>query len=102
MPFIYAINDARQYVRQTAPFRKEQFDNQTEPGEQSLTGWWIRSQSSFHDGTGIKFYDPALIPGNSTYQFADSKGINVWTEGQATLLRNTATAHSPPSHQSTS
>lgn len=93
MPFIYAINDGRQYVRQTAPFRKEQFDNQTEPGEQSLTGWWIRSQSSFHDGTGIKFYDPALIPGDSTYQFADSKGINVWTEGQATLLRNTATAH---------
>ncbi len=93
MPFIYAINDERQYVRQTAPFRKEQFDNQTEPGEQSLTGWWIRSQSSFHDGTGIKFYDPALIPGDSTYQFADSKGVNVWTEGQATLLRNTSTTH---------
>jgi len=93
MPFIYAINDERQYVRQTAPFRKEQFGNQTEPGEQSLTGWWIRSQSSFHDGTGIKFYDPALIPGDSTYQFADSKGINIWTEGQATLLRNTTATH---------
>lgn len=93
MPFIYAINDQREYVRQTAPFRKEQFDNQTEPGEQSLTGWWIRSQSSFHDGTGIKFYDPALIPGDSTYQFADSKGVNVWTEGQVTLLRNTAPTH---------
>ena len=47
LPFIYAINDNRPYIRQTAPFRKEQFDNQTEPGEQSLTGWWIRSQSSF-------------------------------------------------------
>lgn len=93
MPFIYAINDTRQYIRETAPFRKEQFDNQTEPGEQSLTGWWIRSQSSFHDGTGITFYDPALIPGDSTYQFADSKGVNVWTEGQATLLRNTSVAH---------
>lgn len=96
MPFIYAINDARQYVRQTAPFRKEQFDNQTEPGEQSLTGWWIRSQSSFHDGTGIKFYDPALIPGDSTFQFANSKGVNVWTQGQVTLLRNsTPIGYSP-------
>jgi hypothetical protein len=91
MPFIYAISDQRPYVRQTAPYRKEQFDNQTEPGEQSLTGWWIRSQSSFHDGTGITFYDPALIPGDSTYQFKDSRGVNVWTKGQVTLLRNTAT-----------
>ena len=93
MPFIYAISDARPYVRQTAPYRKEQFDNQTEPGEQSLTGWWIRSQSSFQDGTGITFYDPALIPGEGTFRFADSKGVNVWTEGEVTLLNNTASAH---------
>ena len=93
MPFIYAISDARPYIRQTAPYRKEQFDNQTEPGEQSLTGWWIRSQSSFHDGTGITFYDPALIAGESTYQYKDSRGVNVWTKGQVTLLRNTASTH---------
>jgi hypothetical protein len=29
LPFIYAINDARPYIRQTAPFRKDQFDNGT-------------------------------------------------------------------------
>jgi hypothetical protein len=45
LPFFYAINDSRPYIRQTAPFRKEQFDNGKEPGEQSLTGWWLRSQS---------------------------------------------------------
>ena len=93
MPFIYAISDSRPYIRQTAPYRKEQFDNQTEPGEQSLTGWWIRSQSSFHDGTGIEFYDPATLPGEGTFRFKDSRGINVWEQGQATLLRNTASAH---------
>ena len=93
MPFIYAISDARPYIRQTAPYRKEQFDNQTEPGEQSLTGWWIRSQSSFHDGTGITFYDPALIPGEGTFQFKDSRGVNVWNKGQVTLLRNTTSTH---------
>ena len=68
MPFIYAISDARPYIRQTAPFRKEQFDNQTEPGEQSLTGWWIRSQMSFHGGDGITFFDPA---GSSAATIAD-------------------------------
>ena len=93
MPFIYAINDGNPYIRQTAPYRKEQFDNQTEPGEQSLTGWWLRSQSSFHEGTGITFYDPALLPGDSTYRFSDSKGVNVWELGQVTLLRSSTQGH---------
>jgi hypothetical protein len=91
-PFIYAINDARPYIRQTAPFRKEQFDNQAEPGEQSLTGWWIRSQSSFHAGAGIKFYDPSA---GETVQnrFVESKGLNIWTKGQVTLLKACAEGH---------
>jgi hypothetical protein len=90
LPFIYAINDARPYVRETAPFRKDQFDNGQEPGEQSLTGWWIRSQSSFHTGTGIKFLDPAQTDENGRYRFTDSRNIDVWTKGQATLLKETA------------
>jgi hypothetical protein len=89
LPFIYAINDSRPYIRQTAPFRKDQFDNGQEPGEQSLTGWWIRSQMSFHSGTGIKFYDPATTDENGHYRFADSKGVDVWTKGQVTLLKQT-------------
>jgi len=92
LPFFYAISDSRPYIRQTAPFRKEQFDNGSEPGEQSLTGWWLRSQSSFHNGAGINFYDPSA--GESVlYRFNDSKGVNVWTKGQATLLRNTTQSH---------
>ena len=93
LPFIYAINDSRPYVRQTAPFRKDQFDNGTEPGEQSLTGWWIRSQMSFHSGSGIKFFDPATTDENGHYRFADSKGIDVWTKGQATLLKAVSPSH---------
>jgi hypothetical protein len=87
LPFIYAINDSRPYVRQTAPFRKDQFDNGAEPGEQSLTGWWIRSQMSFHSGSGIKFFDPATTDENGKYRFAESKGVDVWTKGEVTLLR---------------
>ena len=90
LPFIYAINDARPYIRQTAPFRKDQFDNGQEPGEQSLTGWWIRSQSSFHTGTGIKFLDPAQTDDNGHYRFTDSRNVDIWTKGQATLLKETA------------
>ena len=92
-PFFYAINDQRPYIRQTAPYRKEQFDNQTEPGEQSLTGWWIRSQMSFHSGSGIKFYDPATTDETGHYRFTDSKGVNVWTKGQVTLLKSCIEGH---------
>ena len=92
-PFIYAISDGRPYIRQTAPYRKEQFDNQTEPGEQSLTGWWIRSQSSFHNGAGITFFDPALVSNEGAYRFADSRNVDVWTEGQVTLLNEVAQEH---------
>jgi len=89
MPFIYAVSDARPYIRQTAPYKKDQFDSNKEPGEQSLTGWWIRSQSSFHSGTGIKFYDPD--GGETTaHRFADSSNVDVFTKGQVTLLKETA------------
>ena len=95
MPFIYAISDARPYIRQTAPFRKEQFDNQTEPGEQSLTGWWIRSQMSFHGGDGITFFDPAQATSSSPaqYRFADSQGVNVFEQGEVTLLKSVTNTH---------
>jgi len=88
LPFFYAISDARPYIRQTAPFRKEQSDIGAEPGEQSLTGWWLRSQSSFHTGTGIKFYDPSAGE-TVSHRFADSDNVDVWTKGQVTLLKET-------------
>jgi hypothetical protein len=93
LPFIYAINDSRPYIRQTAAFKKEQFDNGSEPGEQSLTGWWIRSQMSFHSGAGIKFFDPATTDGNGKYRFANSSGVDVWTQGQVTLLKDVTDTH---------
>ena len=92
LPFLMAPTDTQPYQRETAPYRKDQFDNGKEPGEQSLTGWWIRSQSSFHVGSGIKFYDPSS--GETTpYRFNDSRGVNVWTKGQVTLLKDVTTTH---------
>ena len=92
IPFFMAPTDQNPYQRETAPYRKEQFDNSREPGEQSLTGWWLRSQSSFHGGTGIKFYDPSA--GESiAYRYFDSQGVNPWVKGQVTLLRDTTNVH---------
>lgn len=93
MPFISAVTDKNEYVRETAPFKKDQFDNGQEPGEQSLTGWWLRSQMSFHGGAGINFYDPLTNDESGHYRFYDSKGVDVWTKGQVTMLKSCAEGH---------
>ena len=98
IPFLAAINDTRPYERATAPFRKQQFDSQRDPGEQSLTGWWLRSQSSFHAGEGITFYDPLANPYSTTiasnsYRIADAYGVDIWEPGQVSLLRSVTQGH---------
>ena len=86
LPFIVSVNNQNPYRRETAPYKKDQFDNSPEPGEQSLTGWWLRSQTSWHNGSGISFYEPGTDYEHVSHRFADSRGIDVWTIGQATLL----------------
>ena len=89
LPFFVYATDETPYRRQTAEYRKQQVDQSTEPGEQTLTGWWLRSQSSFHNGSGINFYDPSAGE-TVNYRFADSDNVDVWTKGQVTLLKETA------------
>jgi hypothetical protein len=86
LPFIVKVNNQDPYRRETAPYKKEQFDNSVEPGEQSLTGWWLRSQSSWHNGAGITFYEPGNDYEHVSHRFTDSRGVDVWTIGEATLL----------------
>jgi hypothetical protein len=96
LPFFMGINDQRPYERGTAPFRKQQFDSQRDPGEQSLTGWWLRSQSSFHAGEGIDFYDPLSNPYSTTlasnsYRYNNSLAVDtITTAGQVSLLKRPA------------
>ena len=91
-PFFIASSDESPYRRVTAQYRKQQYDQTREAGEQSLTGWWFRSQSSFHLGQGIKFFEPAQDEG-LRFQYTESKGVDVWTKGQASLLYDTDQGH---------
>ena len=92
LPFFISPLDDSPYRRVTAQYRKNQFDTSREPGEQTLTGWWLRSQSSFHLGQGIKFFEPAQDE-SLRFQYTDSKGLDVWTKGQATLLKSCDSQH---------
>jgi hypothetical protein len=89
LPFFLAASDEQPYRRVTAQYRKQQIDQTREPGEQTLTGWWVRSQSSFHLGAGIKYFEP-IQEESLRFQYTESKGVDVWTRGQATLLNATA------------
>jgi hypothetical protein len=86
LPFVVKVDNQNPYRRETAPYKKDQFDNSPEPGEQSLTGWWLRSQTSWHNGSGITFYEPGTDFQTVANRFADSRGVDVWTIGEATLL----------------
>jgi len=92
LPFFLTTSDETPYRRVTAQYRKNQVDMSREPGEQTLTGWWLRSQSSFHYGQGIKFFEP-IQDESLRFQYTESKGVDVWTKGQATLLKAVDSQH---------
>ena len=92
LPFFLTTSDENVYRRQTAQYRKQQVDMSREPGEQTLTGWWLRSQSSFHLGQGIKFFEPQQDE-SLRFQFTYGKGCDVWTKGQISLLKDTDSTH---------
>lgn len=86
IPFLSATRDQWPYSEGMAPIRKEQFDSFAEPGEQSLQGWWLRSQSNFGAGAGVIYQDPDN-DNQFNYRFATSLGVDPWTNGQLKLLR---------------
>ena len=92
LPFIMAVTDSTPYRRQTAEFRSQRVDQMRDPGEHTLggSGYWTRSQSSWHYGEGILFAEP--LEGNDLevrFRFRDSYGVDVWTPGEISLLKKT-------------
>lgn len=92
LPFIMAVTDNTPYKRQTAEFRSQRVDQMRDPGEHTLggSGYWTRSQSSWHYGEGILFAEP--MEGNDLevrFRYRDSYGVDVWTPGEVSLLKKT-------------
>lgn len=89
VPFrVYTSNDMP-LALETAPMQKQQQDQEPEAGEQTLSGWWLRSQASWHEGAGARFNETGIgqslrvAPSNG---FWNSSNVNVWTQGQLSLL----------------
>lgn len=89
MPWLSAISDERPMTRAGAAIKKDQIDQQTIPGEQSLASWWLRSQQTFIGGAGLLYQDPST-DNQYAIRYAESVGVNPWTNGELSLLRETS------------
>lgn len=94
LPFLLAISDASPMRRETSEFRRQRIDNERNPGEQSLdSGYWIRSQSTWHYGSGLSTAEPLEINDQEArFRYTTSGGVNVWNPGELSLLNSTASA----------
>lgn len=69
----------------------QQPDQSAEAGEQTLSGWWMRAQSSFHGGAGNLNIERIDLPPEYTHiRFDQSKNVNPWTPGKLTRLPDTS------------
>lgn len=99
IPLLSYISDQTPYIRGLAAIRKSQFDNQQIPGEQSLVGWWLRSESTFIGGQGLLFQDPTQSRFGNEYgiRYGSGYGVNPWVDGKLTLLKSVSQARSSAS-----
>lgn len=93
IPFLSGVSNRnsyfrRRYTRDLQQITKAQFDNGQFVGEQSFTGWWLRSGMSFHGGAGILYSDTGEDT-SLAIRYWDSYGVNPWTVNQLTLLNTT-------------
>lgn len=78
-PLVSATTDQRPDTEKLADQKKQQFENYKDPGEYSLTQWWLRSQSSYVGGTGIIYQDPDTQGQPRNIRFAHSIGVDPFT-----------------------
>jgi hypothetical protein len=93
IPFLSGVSNRnsyfrRRYTRDLQQITKAQFDNGQFVGEQSFTGWWLRSGMSFHGGAGVLYSDTGQDT-SLAVRYYDSYGVSPWTVNQLKLLNTT-------------
>lgn len=88
-PWLAATNERDTLQRALEASEKQQLDTGSAAGEQSLAGWWMRSQFDFSGGSGQPMFEPAQDDGVRT-RFASSQGVDVWSGDGFRLLPETA------------
>jgi hypothetical protein len=84
--FRYSNNPENPIIRQLGDNQRQRVDQAQEAGEQTLTNWWLRSQSSMHGGAGEIHFEPPFPYATDRIRFDTSKNVDVWTPGSVKLL----------------
>jgi hypothetical protein len=88
--FRLASDSTKPMIRETAPYVRQQIDQGSEAGEQTLTNWWVKSQSSFHGGAGNLNLERTDLPAEYTHVRYDTGiGVDPWTSGKLMRLPDT-------------
>ena len=84
--FNSAVSAENPMERAFSRVTKEAIDQSPQPGDQSLDGWWIRSQTDWSGGAGYEFMEPiSADPIQKTFNW--SYGVNPWDPGKLYLHR---------------
>jgi hypothetical protein len=89
--FMLAASPQTPFIRRGADYRAQQINFTGEPGENGLGFWWQRAQTTWHYGAGNPTFDGegAGDPRFASGRFRDSVGVDPWTAGELTLLKDT-------------
>ena len=89
LPFLLANREEEPYIRESTPAKRDRFDSARDAGENSLDSrLWIRSWTSWHLGAGQAQAEPLeQSPEVARFRFSRSAGMDVWTAGHMSLLR---------------
>ena len=87
--FLSAANEQAPYQRGLANVLKEQVNNSEQPGDQSFTNWWLRSQTDWSGGAGSLTMEP-ISEEKLQRSYYSSYGVDVWTPGEVSLLPSTS------------
>lgn len=87
IPYLIDQKSGR-YQRGHEPRVRDSQDISTAPGEAAINpgGLWRRGHDSWHLGAGQQYSD---VADSQNYRFYKSKGVDVWTKGQISLLNDT-------------
>ena len=85
-PWLSAASDQNRISRITTTYQKERIDQGASAGENSLSNWWLRSATSWHHGSGERYYDADAA---DLFRYYESDGIDPWDIGEIKLLKKT-------------
>lgn len=86
----YPVDTRARFVRAFEDRLRESTDDGAIPGEATINpqGLWRRAQTSWHYGAGQHYADTSVEA--SSFRYWRSKGVDPWTEGEASLLNDTS------------